>query len=151
MQRLNFPEYDFQFQKEANKILIFDIARKKFVALTPEEWVRQHVIHFLAVEKKMPLGLISVESKIKLFKTRKRFDVAVFDRNGQALLVVECKAPSIPLTQEVLDQVVRYNMVLKVKYLMLTNGLVHLICKTEPDTGYLRIIEELPDFGSLLI
>jgi predicted type IV restriction endonuclease len=147
--QLNFPEYKFHLQKGPHKTLIYDIIRRKYVTLTPEEWVRQHVVHFLTVEKKVPASLIGVESEIRLFNTRKRFDIAVFDRNGKALLIVECKAPSVQVTQDVLDQVVRYNMSLKVNFLMLTNGLTHLFCKADPESGNIRIIGELPDYGNL--
>ncbi len=148
--QLNFPEYRFQLQKSSHRTLIFDIIRKKFVSLTPEEWVRQHVLHYLIREKKVPPSLIMVESEIKLFHTRKRYDIAIFDRNGKALLVVECKAPTVPVTQDVLDQVVRYNMALKVNFLMLTNGVTHIFCKTDQESGNIRIIEDLPDYSSLV-
>jgi type I site-specific restriction endonuclease len=146
---LNFPEYKFKLQKGDRKTMIFDFVRKKLVALTPEEWVRQHVLRFLVDEKKIPASLISVETEIRLFNTKKRFDIAVFDRNGKALLVVECKAPSVALTQDVLDQAVRYNMTLKVNFMMLTNGLTHIFCKTDEESGNIRMIEELPDFANL--
>jgi hypothetical protein len=149
MQKLNFPEYRFRFQQEGNHMRIFDIVRKKYVSLTPEEWVRQHVIHFLVVEKDVPAGLIGVESEIRLFNTRKRFDVVLFDRSGTAILAIECKAPSVPVTQDVVDQLVRYNMTLKVKFLMLTNGLTHLFCKIDPENGNIKIIEDLPDYSNL--
>ena len=148
--QLNFPEYKFHLQKSPRKTLIFDIIRRRFVTLTPEEWVRQHVLHYLTGEKKVPSSLIGIESEIKLFNTRKRFDIAVFDRNGKALLIVECKAPTVPVTQDVLDQVVRYNMALKVNFLMLTNGLTHLYCKADPESGNIRIIEDLPDYANLM-
>ena len=115
--------YKFRMMDNEGKLSIFDPVRKKYVALTQEEWVRQHVIQFLVQEKQVPLSLISAEAEIRLYNTRKRFDLAVFDRNGNALLVVECKAPSVPVTQNVLDQAVRYNMTMKVGFLMLTNGL----------------------------
>jgi len=149
MQKLNFPGYQFRFQQQGKQVRIFDIVRKKYVTLTPEEWVRQHVLHFLIGEKQVPAGLIGVESEIRLFHTRKRFDVAVFDHSGKAVLAVECKAPSIPVTQEVVDQLVRYNMILKVKFLMLTNGLTHLFCKIDQVSGNIKIIEDLPDYSNL--
>jgi len=149
MQKLNFPGYQFRFQQQGKQVRIFDIVRKKYVTLTPEEWVRQHVLHFLIGEKQVPTGLIGVESEIRLFHTRKRFDVAVFDHSGKAVLAVECKAPSIPVTQEVVDQLVRYNMILKVKFLMLTNGLTHLFCKIDQVSGNIKIIEDLPDYSNL--
>jgi hypothetical protein len=149
MQKLNFPGYQFRFQQQGKQVRIFDIVRKKYVTLTPEEWVRQHVLHFLIGEKQVPAGLIGVESEIRLFHTRKRFDVAVFDHSGKAVLAVECKAPSIPVTQEVVDQLVRYNLILKVKFLMLTNGLTHLFCKVDQVSGNIKIIEDLPDYSNL--
>lgn len=151
MVSLNFPRYEFRITiEEKGKQVIFDPVRKKYVALTPEEWVRQHVIQYLAQEKNVPLSLMKVESEIQLLKTKKRFDLAVFDRNGHSLLVAECKSPSIKLTQHVLDQAVRYNMTLQVKYLMLTNGLQHMVCETDPDTGSIRPIKSVPDFSDLV-
>jgi len=147
MIRLNFPEYDFQFSDRQGKLLIFDPVRKKYVAFTPEEWVRQHVIRFLVSQKKVPAMLIKVECELQLYKTRKRFDLAVFDRNGNALLLVECKAPSVNLSQEVLDQAARYNLAMKVRFLMLTNGMQHLYC--EADNGRLKVIVDLPDYQDL--
>jgi hypothetical protein len=146
MTRLNFPEYSFRITENDGKHSIFDPVRKKYVALTPEEWVRQHVIQFLVIDKLVPVSLIGVETEIKLFKTRKRFDIAVYDRNGKALLVVECKAPSVPLSQEVLDQAVRYNMTLNVGLLMLTNGLQHILCRVDPTNGSVQQINSLPDY-----
>ena len=149
MQKLNFPGYQFRFQQQGKQVRIFDIVRKKYVTLTPEEWVRQHVLHFLIGEKQVPAGLIGVESEIRLFHTRKRFDVAVFDHSGKAVLAVECKAPSIPVTQEVVDQLVRYNMILKVKFLMLTNGLQHIFCQTGTGEGMYTLIRDLPSFKEM--
>jgi hypothetical protein len=144
MVTLNFPEYQFHRIEKEGKLLIFDPVRKKYVVLTPEEWVRQHVIRFLVQEKQVPLTLISVEVEFRLFNTVKRFDLAVSDRNGQALLMVECKAPTVALSQQVLDQAVRYNMTLKVGLLLLTNGLQHVYCTVDQVDGTVRQIAELP-------
>lgn len=149
MIRLNFPEYKFQVLDQAGKLTIFDPARKKYVVLTPEEWVRQHVIQYLHREKQVPLSLIGVESGIRLFKTQKRFDIAVFDRNGHPLLIVECKSPSVSVSAEVLDQVVRYNMTLKVGFLMLTNGIQHIYCHVDKHDNSISMIEDIPDFAGL--
>lgn len=149
MIRLNFPEYKFQVLEKAGKLAIFDPARKKYVALTPEEWVRQHVIQYLHREKKVPLSLIGVESEIRLYKTQKRFDIAVFDRNGHPQLIVECKSPSVTVSPEVLDQVVRYNMALKVGFLMLTNGIQHIYCQVNKHDNSIRMIEDIPEFAGL--
>lgn len=149
MIRLNFPDYEFQVLEKAGKWAIFDPARKKYVALTSEEWVRQHVIQFLNREKQVPLSLIGIESEIRLYKTRKRFDIAVFDRNGNPRLIVECKAPSVPVTQAVLDQAVRYNLALRVDFLMLTNGFQHFYCQADKENNSIRVIAELPDYAGL--
>ena len=149
MIRLNFPAYEFRFMEKDGKRFIFDPVRKKFVALTPEEWVRQHAIRYLVTDRKVPESLIKSESEIQLFKMRKRFDIAVFDRNGNALMVVECKAPSVPLSQDVLDQAVRYNLAMRVGYLMLTNGLSHVFCHIDPESNAMRLIENLPDYSNL--
>jgi hypothetical protein len=149
MIKLNFPDYNFSIKDHNGKPVIFDPIRKKYVALTPEEWVRQHVIQYLNREKQVPLSLIGVESEIHLFKTRKRFDIAVFDRNGHPRLVAECKSPSVPVNQAVLDQVVRYNMALKVSFLMLTNGLQHVYCQVGTNNGITGMIDDLPDYPGL--
>ena len=149
MIKLNFPAYEFRIVEKDGKLTIFDPARKKFVALTPEEWVRQHVIQYLAKEKEVPLSLIMAESEIRLYKTRKRFDLAVYNRNGRALIVVECKAPSVAVSQEVLDQAVRYNLTLKVGFLMLTNGLQHIFCNINPDEGTVSLIDDLPGYHEI--
>lgn len=146
MVKLNFPAYDFRIVEDDGKLTIFDPVRKKYVALTPEEWVRQHVIQYLVREKKVSLSLIRVEAEIRLYKTKKRFDLAVYDRNGNALLVVECKAPSLPVTQDVLDQAMRYNLAMKVGFLMLTNGLQHIFCQADTNEGSIRLINDLPEF-----
>ena len=148
MIKLNFPDYTFSIKDSNGKHSILDPVRKKYVALTPEEWVRQHVIHYLNHVKQVPLSLIRVESEIRLYKTRKRFDIAVFDRNGHPLLIVECKSPSVPVTQDVLDQVVRYNLALKVGFLMLTNGLQNIYCQVDTNNSAVRLISDLPDFDS---
>ena len=146
MIKLNFPDYQSHIFEKDGKKTIFDPVRKKYVALTPEEWVRQHVISFLMMEKNVPVKLIGVETEFKLFKTKKRFDLVVHDRNGKALVLVECKSPSVPLTQAVLDQASRYNFALNVAYLMLTNGLQHIFCLVDKSTGTLKLIDSLPVF-----
>ena len=146
MVKLNFPAYEFRIIEKEGKLTIFDPVRKKYVALTPEEWVRQHVIQYLVREKKVSLSLIRVEAEIRLYKTRKRFDLAVYDRNGNALLVVECKAPSVALKQDALDQAVRYNLAMHVGFLMLTNGLQHFFCQADTCEGSIRQINDLPEF-----
>jgi len=116
MQKLNFPVYSFRFKNSENKVSIFDEIRKKFILLTPEEWVRQHVIQFLLQDKSYPKSYINVEKLIKINDLSKRYDGVVFQPNGEIFLLIECKAPEVPISQQTFDQIARYNLVLKAKY-----------------------------------
>lgn len=144
MQTLAFPPYDFRFKNNENKVAIFDIIRKKFVILTPEEWVRQHVIHYLIHEKKHPKSLINVEKEIQLNGTKKRYDIVTYKPDGSVFLMVECKAPHIKITQQVFDQIARYNLALNANLLMVTNGLSHYFCTINYETKSYHFIKELP-------
>jgi hypothetical protein len=146
VENLNFPQYDFSIQMNEQKKLIFDIIRKKFIPLTPEEWVRQHCIHHLMLYYKLPLGLISIERKITFNKLTKRFDIVVFNKSGNPFILVECKAPSVALTSEVVLQAGVYNSQLDTSHIWLTNGIKHLwLTKTEN----LFEFKTLPEIGSL--
>ncbi|GIM55328.1 type I restriction enzyme HsdR N-terminal domain-containing protein [Capnocytophaga cynodegmi] len=149
MQRLNFKEYSFRFKKIDDKLFIFDEIRKKFVALQPEEWVRQHVIRFLIEEKKVPKSLINVEKEITINGLVKRYDIVVFSRNGNILLAVECKAPTIQISQTIFDQIARYNLMLKSEILMITNGLNHYFCQMDYEKGKYLFLKELPEYDFL--
>jgi hypothetical protein len=131
MVKLNFPDYTFRFKNSENKISIFDEIRKKFVILTPEEWVRQNAVQWLLQEKKVPKSLLNVEKSIKINDLIKRYDVVVYQSNGNIKLLVECKAPSITITQQTFDQIARYNLKLKAEFLMVTNGLNHYFCQMD--------------------
>ncbi|MDC1325176.1 type I restriction enzyme HsdR N-terminal domain-containing protein [Ulvibacter sp.] len=144
MQKLNFPEYQFRFKSKENKRLIFDEIRKKFIILTPEEWVRQHVIHYLVKDKKYPASHLSVEKQLKLHDTVKRYDIVVYNRDGGIELIVECKAPSIKISQDTFDQIARYNFVLRANLLMVTNGVEHYFCKMDFEAEKYEFIKELP-------
>lgn len=146
MQKLNFPVYSFRFKNSENKVAIFDEIRKKFIILTPEEWVRQHVVKFLIEEKKYPKSYINVEKLIKVNGLNKRYDVVIFQPKGALSLLVECKAPEIKITQTTFDQIARYNMTLKADYLMITNGLNHYFCKMDFENEKYTFLEELPEF-----
>lgn len=146
MQQLNFPAYTFRFKSSENKILIFDEIRKKFVRLTPEEWVRQHVIQFLIHQKKYPKTLISVEKRITVAQLNKRYDIVVYTPEGGIQLLVECKAPEVTVSQEVFDQTARYNLLLKADYLMVTNGLQHYYCMMDYENQKYIFKKQLPDF-----
>lgn len=145
MQKLNFPEYSFRFKNSENKVLIFDEIRKKFVVLTPEEWVRQHVIKFLLQEKKYPKSYINVEKNIKINGLTKRYDVVIFNPDGSIFLLVECKAPEVSITQNVFDQIARYNLKLNAQHLMVTNGLNNYFCQMDFLNEKYIFLKELPN------
>jgi hypothetical protein len=146
MQKLNFPTYTFRFKNSENKVSIFDEIRKKFVILTPEEWVRQNVVRFLLEEKKYPKSYINVEKLIKINDLSKRYDIVVFQPNGKIFLLIECKAPEVPISQNTFDQIARYNMVLEAEYLMVTNGLNHYFCQMDFESEKYLFLKELPEF-----
>jgi len=144
MIKLNLPEYQFRIRSTGKRTEIFDNLRKKFVALTPEEWVRQNFIQYLIVEKKVPQGLINVEMMLKYNQMTKRCDIAIYTTTGIPVMIVECKAPHIEITQDVFDQIARYNMTLKVKYLVVTNGLKHFCCIIDFQNNNYKFTHELP-------
>lgn len=146
MQKLNFPNYTFRFKNSENKIAIFDEIRKKFILLTPEEWVRQHVVQYLLLEQKYPKSYINVEKVLKVNGLTKRYDAVVFNPDGSIFLLVECKAPEIKITQNVFDQIARYNMVLKADYMMVTNGLNHYFCQMDYEKEQYQFLRNLPEF-----
>lgn len=146
MQLLNFPKYHFRFKNNENKVSIFDVLRKKFILLTPEEWVRQHCVHYLLEEKKFPKQLLNVEKSLKINDLTKRYDVVGFNPDGSIKLVVECKAPSIKISQTTFDQIARYNLVLKAQYLMVTNGLQHYYCQMDYEAKKYHFLKEIPDY-----
>ena len=148
MQKLNFPVYSFRFKNSENKVAIFDEIRKKFILLTPEEWVRQHVVQFLLQDKKYPKSYINVEKLIKINNLSKRYDGVVFQPNGDIFLLIECKAPEVPISQQTFDQIARYNLVLKAKYLMVTNGLNHYFCQMDFENEKYVFLKELPEYSN---
>ena len=143
MLKLNLPEFKIRIKNKDNKDHIFDIVRKKFVLLTPEEWVRQHIINFL-IQRKISKNHIAVEKKIVINNLIKRFDIVVFDRSGKILVLVECKAPKITLNQKVFDQVSIYNQHLDSKYLMITNGLTHFYLKVDKKNKKYIFLDNFP-------
>lgn len=146
MRQLNFKQYSFRFKNRENKPLIFDVVRKKFMVLTPEEWVRQNTIQYLVKELNIPLSLINVEKQIKLHGTIKRYDIVAFNPDGSIHLIVECKADSIKISQDTFDQIARYNLVLKSTFLMVTNGMDHYYCKMDLQNKRYSFLETLPEY-----
>ena len=151
MLKLNFPTYSFRFKNSENKVSIFDAIRKKFIILTPEEWVRQHVVQFLLEEKQYPKSLINVEKVLLVNGLRKRYDVVVFNPDGSIFVLVECKAPEIKTAQTTFDQIARYNMTLKAEFLMVTNGLNHYFCLMDFENEKYTFLENLPNYNKLVL
>lgn len=149
MLALNLPSFPLKITNREGKRYIFDTLRKKYVALTPEEWVRQHFTHYLLAYKGYPQGLLANEIQINLNGTRKRCDTVLYRRDLSALMIVEYKAPSVEITQAVFDQITRYNMVLRVKYLIVTNGLQHYCCRIDYRTQTYTFLTSIPDYPSL--
>jgi hypothetical protein len=147
MHQLNFPSYNFRFKNSENKVSIFDDIRKKFIILTPEEWVRQHTVQFLLQEKKYPKSYLNIEKLIKVNDINKRYDIVVFHPNGELFLLVECKAPEVKITQDTFDQIARYNLKLKAEYLMVTNGLNHYFCQMDFVKEQYVFLKELPVYN----
>ena len=146
MLELSFPKYEFTLKKNDEKRFIFDEIRKKYIELTPEEWVRQNCIKFLIKEKKFKKHLISIEKKITLNKLIKRFDIIAHDNYGKPNLLVECKAPNIIINQKSFDQIITYNKVIDAKYLMLTNGIIHYYCRINKIDGKIDFLKEIPNY-----
>lgn len=146
MQKLNFPTYSFRLKNRENKRFIFDDIRKKFVVLQPEEWVRQHCINYLVVQKNYPKTLINVEKELKINGLSKRYDIVIYNSDGSIHLIVECKSPTININQETFDQIARYNLTLNATYLMVTNGINHYYCAMDFETERYNFLKDIPDY-----
>ncbi|RFZ95168.1 restriction endonuclease subunit R [Mucilaginibacter conchicola] len=146
LQPLNLPPYPFKLTDDNGTLSIFDELRKKQIILTPEEWVRQHFVQYLIKEKGYPKGLIKLEGGLKLNGLAKRTDIVVFNSAGERILLVECKAPSVAISQATFDQAARYNMVHKVALMAVSNGLQHYYCSIDHQTESYRFLEELPAY-----
>ncbi len=146
---LHMPAYDFRTKEKGGKKLIFDAFRHKWVALTPEEWVRQNFIRYLIQERHYPASLISVEHAIRRNQLNFRSDAVIFSKNGEPMVIIECKAPEVKISQQAFDQIVRYNFELKVNYLMVTNGISHYCCKIDQKLLTYAFLTEIPDYKEL--
>ena len=150
MQILNLPDAALRIRSKGEKQEVFDSVRKKFVALTQEEWVRQHFIHYLADHRNVPRSLIAVEASLRYHRLKKRSDIVVYGKDGAPCLIVECKAPEVTVTQAVFDQVAMYNMALKVPYLAVTNGMVHFACYIDHASGKIIFLKEIPEYEQMV-
>lgn len=150
MKELNLPGYSFKVKSgDDDKTLIFDEIRRRYVVLTPEEWVRQHFVNYLAEYRSYPRGLIGIEVMFKFNKLVRRADILVYDKMGNPVLIVECKAPGVNISTEVFDQIVAYNLKFRLKYIVVTNGIKHYACSTDFDKGTWSFLDKIPDYAIL--
>ena len=150
MWQLNLPTYNFRVIKKNEKPFIFDEFRKKFVALTPEEWVRQHFIRFLIEVKHYPASLLAIEKQLVINGLKKRCDAVLYNRNAEPLMIIEFKAPNISISQQTFDQAAVYNSKLKVDYFIISNGLQHYCCRLETEMPQYNFLQDIPDFDTLV-
>ena len=150
LKELNLPEYSFSISGEPGSEMIFDRIRRKYVRLTPEEWVRQNFIRYLVNEGSYPEGLIAVEAGFKLNRLRRRVDVLIHDRTGKPRMIVECKSPDTPLNEVVFEQIATYNMQFRVPYLVVTNGLIHFACRMDFDSNTPCYLNVIPQYEEMI-
>ncbi len=148
LEKLNLPEYGTRIRQDAaDRLNIFDPVRRKYVRLTAEEWVRQHMVNFLICHKGFPRGLIAIEAPLTYGRRKKRCDILVCSRQGIPVLIVECKAPAVEITQDVFDQIAMYNFNLNVQYLVVTNGIRHYACQMDLEAQSWRFLDGIPEYG----
>jgi hypothetical protein len=150
MDTLNLPKTELKVTTKAGKPHVFDFLRRKYVTLTPEEWVRQQFVHFLVDSKGYPAECIGNEVSIRLGSMRKRCDTVVYGREAEPLMIVEYKSPGVEITQQVFDQISRYNIRLRVKWLIVSNGLQHYCCHIDYANGTYRFVEDIPSYTDIL-
>lgn len=141
---LNLPAFEYKVKKEQDKVYIYDGIRRKYLLLTPEEWVRQHFVHYLIRDLKYPRGLLTTESGLKYNRLQRRTDIVVFDRQAKPHMIVECKAPSVTINQQVFNQIAVYNKVLNAKLLVVSNGLLHYCCQQRETGGGWEFLPRIP-------
>jgi len=146
---LNLPQYTFRIKEKLGKKLIFDGFRRRWVALTPEEWVRQNFARYLTEEKHFPASLVAIERSLRINQRDFRTDIVLFWKSGNPLVVVECKAPEVKISQQVFDQIARYNLDLRVSYLIVTNGLAHYCCRFDQSQLSYTFLPEIPDYTAI--
>ncbi|MCK5781596.1 MAG: type I restriction enzyme HsdR N-terminal domain-containing protein [Flavobacteriales bacterium] len=146
MQQLNLPKYNLRLKRKDDVIYIFDSIRKKYLVLTPEEWVRQNFIQYLIIDKSYPSSYFSIEKGIKVSNTQKRVDIAVYNKSREIEILVECKAPEVKITQKSFDQIARYNLTLNSKYLIVTNGITHYYAKMDLDKEKYIFLKDIPEY-----
>lgn len=149
--KLNLPDYELKMRRTAEgKTEVFDLFRKKFIKITPEEWVRQNFLHYLVYEKGFPASLIAVEKGLKVNRLQKRFDAVVYNNQRIPIVLIEFKSTDVKLSQKVFDQVAMYNLQMQVKYLIISNGLTHYCCKMDYESSSYQFLEEIPAYTELM-
>ena len=146
MPQLNLPNAVLKTKLVEGTTQVFDAVRKKYLVLNPEEWVRQHFIHYLNLEKKYPLGLMGVEKMVKYNEQSTRADIVLYTNQGKPNMIVECKAPNVKITQDAFDQIAKYNFKLRVDFLVVTNGIQHFCCAMDYENDKITFLKEVPDY-----
>jgi hypothetical protein len=149
MEPLNLPTYFFRLKDDGGKKYIFDEIRRRFVILTPEEWVRQHMVNYLINVKNYPRSLISVEKGFNQNRNRRRYDLLIYNKSGSPVMIVECKAPGMEINQHVFDQAGRYNNRYKAEYMLITNGIKHYCCLIQINSKSYSFLKDIPEFSEL--
>ena len=149
MFRLNLPQYEIKIGEKDGKRTIFDFLRRKYVALTPEEWVRQHFTHYLVEHKGYPKGLLGNEIELRIGEKRLRCDSILYNKVAQPQMIIEYKAPTIQIQQKTFDQISAYNLLLKVDYLIVSNGLEHYCCRMDYEHQKYLFLRDIPDYENL--
>ncbi len=150
MDALNLPPYDIKVSEKDGKRLIFDELRRRHVALTPEEWVRQHFVHYLIGHLGYPAGLLANEVELKIGDKRLRCDSILFDKQAHPQMIIEYKAPNIQLTQRVFSQISAYNLLLHVDYLIVSNGMQHICCRMDYTNNTYHFLQEIPTYEEVM-
>jgi hypothetical protein len=149
MYELNLPKYEIRIGGTQEKPEIFDFLRRRFVKLTPEEWVRQHFVHWLVEHKGYPKGLLGNEIELRVGDKRMRCDSVLYNQEMKPVMIIEYKAPTVVLSQKVFDQIVTYNLLLNVDYLIISNGLQHYCCHMNDERNSYDFLKEIPDYKTI--
>ena len=150
MYELNLPKYGIKIKNDKGHQSIFDVLRRKYVALTPEEWVRQHFVHFLIEHKGYPKALMANEIQLAIGNKKLRCDSVLYDRTLKPRMIIEYKAPTVSITQKVFDQITIYNMLLHVDYLVVSNGIKHYCCQMDYNNQKYLFLEDIPDYQEII-
>ena len=150
MYELNLPKYGIKIANENGHQTIFDVLRRKYVALTPEEWVRQHFVHYLIEHKGYPQSLMANEIQLAIGNKKLRCDSVLYDRSLKPRMIIEYKAPTVNITQKVFDQITIYNMLLHVDYLVVSNGIKHYCCRMDYENQKYLFLDDIPDYQEII-